>query len=579
MPNIINSQRIRRTNARLSNTAGNNFYNAAATTLRSNGTNPKTRAIEPIPATPEEDVSWGPAITVSTKAEAQAAINEADNGTPTWIQLQNDIVYTDADENHTEITIPANKFIKISGENGGGDPFAIDANSALVDRQYKTRVLTLANNGKLYLKDISIINGLPLSGNGGGIQDGGTCLVYLAGNVVIRNNVCGANGGGIGTVTGVTNAALYIRGNTIIENNVGNGGGGIYHVGYLDFASGSISANRALNSGGGIDLGNGSLGNIYGTAELTANICDGWGGAIYNSLNSKLVVMDNAKLNHNFAAKSGGAIFQFASAEPLTISGSVELKYNSVNETGGAIYVGSSAVISGEVQITHNTAKGNGGGIFVNKITSIYAGLLQVGPDVTFSDNKATNGYFIDEADIAAADRDIQTHYVTSPFEYAYNNYDISYTSDRPYCTNGLININGACADPNDTGMAGSILPPAVQNALGNILSSVPIGDAAMGELASTVNRILNQYIPPREALPEAPVPLAAGENIGETSVEQAGDLLGKAGCITKSVSTHHCATAREVCCILNAFCNCGTGEGGNGSSVGAVSAASDSCC
>ena len=578
MSNIMNNQGIRKTNARLSKTDDNNFSSALPTTPGSNGTTPKTRAIDPIPATPEEDVSWGPAIPVSTKAEAQAAINAADNDTPTWIQLQNDIVYTDADENHTEITIPANKFIKISGENGGGDPFMIDANSALVDRQYKTRVLNVANNGKLYLKDISIIKGLPVTGNGGGILTGNNCLLYLADNVVIRNNISGANGGGIGASGLNPNTALYIRGNTTIDNNAASYGGAIYCSGYFDFYSGSISANKAVNAGGGIYFTRDTLAYIYGTAELIANISEGWGGGIADNtaINTKTVITDNAKLNHNFAERGGGAIFQSSDADRMMIDGSVEIKYNSTNGNGGAFFLGDGAIISGEVQITNNTAKDAGGGIYVTKQASIYAGLLQIGSSVKFSENKAAKGYYIDEADIATADRDIQTHYVTSPFEYAYNNYDISYTSDRPYCTNGLVNINGTCADPNDTGMAGSKLPPVVQNALGDILKAAPIGDAAMGTMLDTMIRVLNKYIPLDETSPESFRPLASSD----ATAAETNALLARAGCITTAVATHRCATSREVCCILDALCNCGVSEGSGdaGADAGADRAATNSC-
>jgi len=116
--------------------------------------------------------------------------------------------------------------------------------------------------------------------------------------------------------------------------------------------------------------------------------------------------MDGGTISENVAYVSGGGIhFVDYSVEQLIVSG----------------------------EISNNIADYEGGGIFTNRLDTLF-----VGEDVVFSGNSATTGYNLtDPALIALHEANIKTTHFSDPFtQFAYNNYDISYTDGDPVTLN-----------------------------------------------------------------------------------------------------------------------------------------------
>ena len=129
--------------------------------------------------------------------------------------------------------------------------------------------------------------------------------------------------------------------------------------------------------------------------------------------------MSGTIISNNEAATFGGGV----SGDVITIDNS-EITGNKADNGGGihAITIGSPILISGNTKIQNNIATTDGNSIFVNDLVD-----LVVQENVVFSNNSASAAYQIKPADIPLYETNILTPYITVPFTYAYNNFDINY--------------------------------------------------------------------------------------------------------------------------------------------------------
>ncbi|GHU71440.1 hypothetical protein AGMMS49992_05440 [Clostridia bacterium] len=123
----------------------------------------------------------------------------------------------------------------------------------------------------------------------------------------------------------------------------------------------------------------------------------------YENSSSLVDITDSVHIDHNSASRDGGGIYVFTdennSLSLLNITGNAHLEYNDAGRDGGGIYRSFQPIEQ-----------------------------LQVSEDVVFKGNHASIPYAMTDAqDIAAQAPYILTHHLTTPFIYAYNNYDINY--------------------------------------------------------------------------------------------------------------------------------------------------------
>ena len=144
-----------------------------------------------------------------------------------------------------------------------------------------------------------------------------------------------------------------------------------------------------------------------------------------------LVSIEKSLISNNFTSANGGAIQSFGGKLEII---DTELYHNCASENGGAIYSEGEILLKGKTTLDANTAtNGNGGAIWIDKLDMLFAE-----HDVVFSNNLARQGYFMtDPSDIALHQNQILAIVFTNPFIYAYNNFDVVYTSGTPFIENG----------------------------------------------------------------------------------------------------------------------------------------------
>jgi len=166
------------------------------------------------------------------------------------------------------LTAPAagNPVITITG--AGAATTIIDANG-------KDRVLTVSAGRTATIGGVTLRNGSPAAGGGGGIQNHGVLTLT---NVVVRDN----------------------------HNNV-SGGGGIYSDNQLGIYSSTITLNvSSADDGGGIENENVGSGLTIVNSTIDRNVARD-GGGLYNG--STTIVMVNSTVSENAASRNGGGIY------------------------------------------------------------------------------------------------------------------------------------------------------------------------------------------------------------------------------------------------------------------------------
>ncbi|MDR2505377.1 MAG: InlB B-repeat-containing protein [Oscillospiraceae bacterium] len=175
-----------------------------------------------------------------------------------------------------------------------------------------------------------------VDGNGAGVANLENSSFVMNGGI-IQDNTAKLSGGGV--FSSGTDNEFAMHGGQIYKNIAGVSGGGVYVDDLqatkkvtIDGAS-QITENQAALNGGGIALGDGVHADIGGTTDISGNIADKDGGAIYTAyadlqnlkVESGVTFADNeASTMQMFNAKRDQALF---SRQILTNSSSLPAPY------------------------------------------------------------------------------------------------------------------------------------------------------------------------------------------------------------------------------------------------------------
>ena len=267
------------------------------------------------------------------------------------------------------------------------------------------------------------------NGSGGGIRDQGNASLTLT-DMLITNNSCTADGGGV-SMENTTSIAwtLTVNASTITNNHAGDAGGGLETDGtgkVFVNAGTRISGNTSVNQGAGIWLDAIQNGNVMEGATLTVTdtVIDGnsatatgtVGGGIGNA-GDGAVTITNSTISDNFSQGTGGGLADengqgvsvtvinstFAGNFALGTGGGIDstalalnvstttFQNNGTGVSGGGIDFGGG---TGSVMIANslflgNTAAGTGTGVGGGGISSL-AGSFEAS-ECQFTGN-STNG-------------------------------------------------------------------------------------------------------------------------------------------------------------------------------------------
>ncbi len=210
---------------------------------------------------------------------------------------------------------------------GGGQTLTVVDGGAPVDRVFDIR-----DGASAVLDGMTIRNGNPQTGEGGGVQNTGTLILS---NSSVRGNRTLNGGGGIvngryGTIGTLTVINSIISGNvagggtaggiesmgrlTVTSSTIdGNTGPGIWHLnaggatGRLDVANSTISRNASVNyAGGGIVISYGSGDISLTNSTVSGNTAWSGGGIWYGALNT--FVVSSSTITGNITTNGGGGI-------------------------------------------------------------------------------------------------------------------------------------------------------------------------------------------------------------------------------------------------------------------------------
>ncbi|MEZ4713649.1 MAG: SdrD B-like domain-containing protein [Caldilineaceae bacterium] len=256
------------------------------------------------------------------------------------------------------------------------------AGSVIIDGQSRGRVITLGANAVVTLRNLTIVNGLALDENGGGILNAGALVVEMSTirNNMARNSATGAQAGGGIYNSGVLQLINSLVLNNLIEEpapaaNVGQGGG-IFNSGSAQIMESVVRGNGANGQGGGI-YSSGAL--QIERSEINANGADATqGGGVFSS---GLLEMTDSVVHDNLAFTEGG----LALAGPTTIQRSTIYNHDaplasalgvaageqvvrivnstiSGNQNNHPVLQGAVVVSGGQVEISNSTLANNPGG-------------------------------------------------------------------------------------------------------------------------------------------------------------------------------------------------------------------------
>ena len=239
--------------------------------------------------------------------------------------------------------------------------------------------------GKILNNEVTDVKAL-----GGGVCVTATGTFTMSGDSVISGNVSSATGGG------VFNSGLFtMTGGAISGNHSVAEGGGVFvasqtNAGKMTMSGGLISDNYAESNGGGIFVA-GEL-EISGTAQISANLTEYNGGAVFAETTSKFTMkggviggetkeegnraanqgggvifknsftMENGKILNNYAV-SGGGVFAFGNKFSF-VNG--EISGNTSENNGGGVLVRDGATFEMTSGIISGNTAVNGGGVFVS---------------------------------------------------------------------------------------------------------------------------------------------------------------------------------------------------------------------
>lgn len=239
--------------------------------------------------------------------------------------------------------------------------------------------------------------------DGNKAQNGGAIYaeeeLIVKGTTVFENNKAGSMGGAIMN-TG-DNAEMTIGNGVVFKNNTAATSGAIHNA----FSKGMTIGNGAQFIGNSATSYAGAVYNHDSTLTIGNDLLvqgnkSGEGhsaGAFANDENGVITIGDNAKFIDNESGKSGGALYQYITADRkggsyITLGKNALFEGNKASVNGGAVAVynansSSSTITFGDgVSFKNNTAGGQGGAVYV----AAGNGIVFEG-SATFSGNIAGN--------------------------------------------------------------------------------------------------------------------------------------------------------------------------------------------
>lgn len=360
-------------------------------------------------------------------------------------------------------------------ESGGGGVYN-EGTFTLVDGSITANVASNAGGVHNYgVNSVFTMNGGEITNHtvtsdAGGVENSGGTFVMNGG--VISGNTSSFYGGGIynsivhNIDTPNTPGTFTMNGGTITNNDAQCGGGVGNFVSSFTMNGGNIYDNDASQIGGGVFVLYGSQftmnnGKIYNNTAYR-----GAGVGIISDDSTVLetsMIMKDGEISNNHATYGGGGIWIFGkfTMEDGKITG------NSADVDGGGIHQGSttSLITIKKGEITNNSAVRDGGGIMItffdNPTYSMQYQLANIKVETggVFANNTAGTYYNIYPSDIPLHTTQIQTTSYTTPFQYAYNNYDIAYRSTAVAVT---FDGNGGSVASGDSYR--SLMPTATLN-------------------------------------------------------------------------------------------------------------------
>jgi predicted outer membrane repeat protein len=203
----------------------------------------------------------------------------------------------------------------------------------------------------LTIADLTVQNGRPASGEGGGIRSLGTLALS---NVAVLSNTGPIGGGGVYSEGEVE----VVNGRFQNNRSLGGMGGGLWSESRAVISGTTFISNTAPGQGGGAVVPTKS--NIVGTLFENNHSLSANGGGLYTS---GVVTLTNTSLISNTALNDGGGLLAFGQAN---VYGSQFIN-NQSGDQGGAMYVGSFLTVKQSAFIGNRG--GRGGAIFHGVLT------------------------------------------------------------------------------------------------------------------------------------------------------------------------------------------------------------------
>jgi large repetitive protein len=231
----------------------------------------------------------------------------------------------------------------------------------IVDGLGADRVFHVTVSSAVTLTGLTIRNGDPGAGPGGGILDVGPAALVLRDVEIID---CRADvGGGI-----YQGGSLTLEDCTLEDDRSGSAGGGVFASpgAALAISRSHFRTCLATSTGGAVFYSGGGAAPIGITdSTFEGNFSNTAGGACFVTGGGDLTVT-GSQFTDNRATSTGGALFHTGTAG-LTITGSTFVGNASLTSVGGGIFGTSSGPTTlTDVEVRDNSSLANGGGLFTS---------------------------------------------------------------------------------------------------------------------------------------------------------------------------------------------------------------------
>jgi parallel beta-helix repeat protein len=227
------------------------------------------------------------------------------------------------------------------------------------------------------LDGFTLINGIGVSGRGGGIYISGSSPTVK--NSVITGNAISSNGGGIYIIS---SSMPTVTGVTVSGNSAQYGGGIIVGTSsFLTLADSIVSNNETTwRYGGGIYIGSATA--VINNTEITGNtVGSQHGGGVYVTGAGASTTINNSNVSNNTAGYGGGVFVKDSAT--VTINDS-SINDNTTSLDGGGLYSGTATVNVNRTVISGNKGRYGGGALFGDTAATFV--------NATITGNKSTRG-------------------------------------------------------------------------------------------------------------------------------------------------------------------------------------------